>query len=177
MLFSKKDRAFRKSYSDFYPLILNALYSRVVNREDAEDICHEIFVNYYRKFDEVRDARSWLFGAMKFCISNYYRNKEGSDPDSVDISNIEDDIHLAFENGFRDVRIVIHEAIENSENYRDEEERILFDLIAINNYTYEEAATHLGITKRQAHYRYQQVSRRILEHLKERGITRIEDLL
>ena len=49
------------------------------NMEDAEDICHEIFVSYYRKFDEVRDARSWLFGAMKFCISNYYRKKAGAD--------------------------------------------------------------------------------------------------
>jgi RNA polymerase sigma factor (sigma-70 family) len=177
MLLSKKERSFRKLYSDYYPMILNALYARVGNREDAEDICHEIFVNFYRKFDEVRDARSWLFGAMKYCISNYYRKGEGSDTGTIDIDNIEDDVHLAFENGARDTRIIIQEAIEDAENFRDEKERILFDLIAINNYSYEQAAKHLGLTKRQANYKYQQVSRRILERLKGRGITRIEDLL
>ncbi|MBN1497451.1 MAG: RNA polymerase sigma factor [Spirochaetes bacterium] len=177
MLLSKKERDFRKSYSDYYPMILNRLYSRVGNREDAEDICHEIFVNLYRKFDEVRDPRSWLLGAMRFCISNYYRKREGSDSESVDIDSMEDNVRLAFENGFRDIRIIIHDAIEESENYRDEKDRILFDLIAINNYSYEQAAKHLGLTKRQTQYRYQQVSRRILEMLKKRGITRIEDLL
>lgn len=177
MLLSKKEREFRKSYSDFYPLILNALYARVGNREDAEDICHEIFVSFYRKFDEVRDPRSWLLGAMKFCISNYYRKREGADAASIDIDAIEDNVHLSFENGSRDLRIIIREAIEDSGNYRDEKERILFDLIAINNYSYEQAAQHLGLTRRQAHYKYQQVSRRILERLKDRGITRIEDLL
>jgi len=177
MLLSKKEREFRKSYSDYYPLILNSIYYRVKNREDAEDICHEVFVNYYRKFDEVRDPRSWLIGAVKFCISNYYRKREGSGAASVDIADMEDDVHLAFENGLRDIRIIIHDAIEDPGNYHDEKERILFDLIAINHYTYDQAAEHLGMTRRQAAYRYQQVSRRILDHLKERGITKLEDLL
>jgi RNA polymerase sigma factor (sigma-70 family) len=177
MPFSKKDRDFRKSYCDYYPLILTALCGRVTNREDAEDICHEIFVTYYRKFEEVRDPRTWLFGAMKYSISNYYRNKMGSDSSTLDICTIDDDIHLAFENGFRDTRIIIHEAIENGDNYRNEKERILFELIAINNYTFDEAAKQLGLTRRQAVYKYQTVSRRILDNLKERGISRIEDLL
>ena len=78
---------------------------------------------------------------------------------------MEDDINLAFENGARDMRIIINEAIEHGDNYRDEKDRILFDLIAINGYTYEEAAKQLGLTKRQAFYRYQQVSRRIVDYL------------
>ncbi len=177
MLLSRKERDFRKSYGDYYSLVLNTLYNRVGNIEDAEDICHEIFVSYYRKFDEIRDARSWLLGAMKYSISNYYRKKEVSNPGGFDIGDLEDDIQLSFENGSREIRIIINDAIENQENYRSEKERILFDLIAINNYTYEQAATHLGITKRQAAYTYQQVSRRILDLLKHRGISRIEDLL
>lgn len=177
MLLSKKEREFRRLYSDYYPMVLNALVARVVNREDAEDICHEIFVSFYRKFDEVRDPRSWLLGAMRFCISNYYRKGEGSDSGSIDIDNMEDNVYLAFENGFRDLRIIIHEAIGDARNYRDEKERILFDLVAINHYSYDRAAKHLGLTRRQAHYKYRQVTRRILERLKSRGITSIEDLL
>ena len=177
MLLSRKERAFRKSYSDYYSMVLNALYSRVRNIEDAEDICHEIFVSFYRKFDEIRDPRSWLMGAMKYSISNYYRQRGGSDPTGVDIDNHADDPHLSFENGARDIRIIIKDAIESEENYRDERERILFDLVAINRYTYDQAARHLGMTKRQVAYRYQQVSRRILDLLKQKGISGIEDLL
>ncbi len=177
MLLSKKEREFRKSYSDYYPMILNSLYHRVGNREDAEDICHEIFVNYYLKFEEIRDPRSWLIGAMKFSISNYYRKRAGADTTNADIADMEDDVHLAFENGFRDIRIIIHDAIEDPGNYRDEKERILFDLIAINHYSHHEAAQHLGMTRRQAAYKYRQVSRRILDRLNKRGITKIEDLL
>jgi RNA polymerase sigma factor (sigma-70 family) len=177
MLLSKKEREFRKSYSDYYSLVVNALYNRVKNIEDAEDICHEIFVSFYRKFDEIRDARSWLMGAMKYSISNYYRRREGSDSSCLDIDRVEDDISLSFENGAREIRIIINDAIENKENYTDERERILFDLIAINNYTYEQAARHLGMTRRQASYRYRQVSRRIIDLLRQKGISRIEDLL
>ena len=177
MLLSKKEREFRRSYSDYYAAVLGALYRRVGNMEDAEDICHELFVSYYHKFDEVRDPRSWLFGAMKFSISNYYRKKSGEDRAHVDIDNMEDDINLAFENGARDMRIIINEAIGNDGNYRDEKDRLLFDLIAINGYTYDEAARQLGLTRRQAFYRYQQVTRRIVDYLGRRGISRIEDLL
>lgn len=177
MLLSKKEREFRKSYSDYYSLVVNALYNRVKNLEDAEDICHEIFVSYYRKFDEIHDARSWLMGAMRYSISNYYRKKEGSDSSYIDIDRLEDDVHLSFENGARDMRIIINDAIENRDNYRDERERILFDLVAINHYTYDQAAKHLGMTRRQAAYKYRQVSRRILDLLKQRGISRIEDLI
>jgi RNA polymerase sigma factor (sigma-70 family) len=177
MLLSKKEREFRRSYSDHYAAVLGALYRRVGNMEDAEDICHEIFVSYYNKFDEVRDPRSWLFGAMKFCISNYYRKKTGADRSCVDIDDIEDDITLAFENGARDMRIIISEAIEHGDNYKDEKDRLLFDLVAVNGYTYEEAARHLGLTRRQAFYRYRLVTRRIVDYLNSRGISHIEDLL
>ena len=177
MFLSKKEREFKKMYNDYYPLILNTLYSRVRNIEDAEDICHELFVSYYNKYDEIQDSRSWLFGAIKFCISNYYRKKKSAGAESVDIDSIEDSIHLAYENGFRDTRIILHQAIENDGNYNDRTERALFNLIAINKYTYEHAAEHLGLTKRQAVYKYEQVSRRIVQYLKDRGISNIGDLL
>lgn len=177
MFFSKKEREFKAMYNDLYPLIVNTLYNRVRNMEDAEDICHEIFVSYYNKYDGIVDARSWLFGAIKYSVSNYYRRKKSAGAESVDLDAIEDSIHVAYENGFRDTRIILYQAIENDENYRDRTERALFDLIAINKYTFENAARHLGLTKRQAVYKYEQVSRRILQYLKDRGISTIEDLL
>jgi RNA polymerase sigma factor (sigma-70 family) len=174
---SSKEKEFRKAYSDYYPVIVNAIYSRVGNLEDAEDICHEIFVHFYNKYEEIQDCRKWLFGAIKYGISNFYRKKGASDKGNVNIDSIDFDKNLAFENGFRDIRIIINETIEDESNYQDEKERILFDLVAINKYTYEQAAKQLGWSTRQVAYRYQQISKRIVSCLKQKGITRIEDLI
>lgn len=177
MLFSQKERAFRKAYRIYYPLILNTLYRKVENMEDAEDIAHEVFISYYHKFDEVRDTRTWLFGAMRFCLSNYYRKTKSEGRSSLDLDTIGEDEALACRNGDREVRMLLHEALNDESNFKDEFDRVIFELIAINRYTYEETAQCLGMSKRQVSYRYQVTSKRILDYLKKKGISRIEDLL
>jgi len=171
------EREFRALYSDHYPLVFNSVYSRIRNTQDAEDICHEIFVAFYKKFDEIMDHRRWLLGSIKYAISHFYRSKGLSDQEIADIDDAPNDPNLAFENGFRDARIIINEAIEDESNYSDRKERILFDLIAINRLTYGEAAKQLGLTRRQAEYKYGLVVRRILDHLAARGIYQAEDMI
>jgi DNA-directed RNA polymerase specialized sigma24 family protein len=67
--------------------------------------------------------------------------------------------------------------LEHTENYKDEKDRIIFDLIAISNYTYEEAGKYLGMAKYQVRYRYNAISKRILLYLQKKGINSLEDLL
>ena len=62
-------------------------------------------------------------------------------------------------------------------NYKNEKEKILFDLIAVSNYTYEKAAKLLGLTKWQVQYKYSRIEKRILQYLKQKGVTEVNDLL
>ena len=176
MVLSKKEREFRKVYSEYYPVIMNTIYKKVGNMEDSEDICHEVFTNYYNKFDEIIEGKNWLFAAIRYGISNFYRKKGTANTATVDI-DVSDDPGLGYENGFRDIRIVINEAIESDENYKDKKEQVLFQLIAIYGYTYEQAAKQLGLSKRQVFYKYKQITKRILDYLDKRGISDIDDLL
>lgn len=60
-------------------------------------------------------------------------------PDAVDPERLFQDVGLSFVNGFRDARIIINQVIEDLDNLSGEEDAVLFDLIAIRNFTYEEA--------------------------------------
>ena len=114
---------------------------------------------------------------MRFCLSNYYRKTKSEGRSSLDLDTIGEDEALACRNGDREVRMLLHEALNDESNFKDEFDRVIFELIAINRYTYEETAQCLGMSKRQVSYRYQVTSKRILDYLKKKGISRIEDLL
>ena len=95
----------------------------------------------------------------------------------TDVEDVLDDAAMTFVNGFRDVRIIIKDAIESMENFGGERDRALFDLVAVNGFTYEEAGAQLGMSVRQARYRYGLAVERILDFLAKKGIKNLEDLL
>lgn len=168
-----KNRKFAESYNDLYPVVFGAVYSKVGNAEDAQDICQELFVRFYEKLETIENHRKWLYGALRLEVMNYYRKRK---PDA-DIDGVFADVGLTFVNGFRDARIIISEALEYDENFEDERERALFDLIAVQNYSYEEAGVQLGWSKRQVRYRYGLIVDRIIAYLQTKGIKSLEDLL
>ncbi|HOS40831.1 MAG TPA: sigma factor, partial [Spirochaetota bacterium] len=117
-----KNREFAEAYNDLYPVVFGAVYSKVGNPEDAQDICQELFVKLYEKLETIENRRKWLYGALRLEVMAYYRKKK---PDGVDIDEVFADVGLTFVNGFRDARIVISGAIEHDENFEDERERAL----------------------------------------------------
>ncbi len=169
---SKKREEFSKAYIEYYPLLFNTVFTKVGSKENADDICQEVFLIFYEKFDEVENIRKWLFGTLRYAVLRYYEKNPGQD---VDIDKIFDDVSLTYVNGFKDTRIIISEAIENVN--LTEEERLILEYIAFNNYSYTNTGKIMGMTKRQIGYRYLDIVERIIEYLNEKGIEQIEDLL
>jgi RNA polymerase sigma factor (sigma-70 family) len=156
---------------EFYPVIYGSVLTRVGNRDDADDICQEIFLVYYDKFDTIENRRSWLFGTMKNVLYNHYRKSSKN----ITVTDDFDDMGMTFTNGFRDTRIVIGEAIENIEC--TEEERILLDMVATFNFSYARVGEVLGWSRRQVEYRYATLVKRIQDYLTRKGIKDIAELL
>ncbi len=177
MKISEKEKIFREIYSDYYPLVYNVVYNQLRTKDDTEDICHELFINFYKKFDEIESYRKWLLSAIKYTISNYYKVKKTADVDKVTLEKIEDDMNFAFENGQRDLRIVLGEAIENDSNYRNDKERLIFELVAIYKFTYAQTAKQLSLTERQVRYKYSEIVKRLIKCLQDKGINTVDDLL
>lgn len=168
----RKD-TFTEIYNGFYPLVFSAVYTKVENIDDTKDICQDVFIKFYEKFDDIEDHRKWLYGALRLAVFEFYRKKKGN----INIDDLFNDISLTFVNGFRNARIILSEAFDNIENFSNENEKTLFDLIAVYNYSYTEAGKELGLTKRQVEYKYRSIVDRILDYLKKQGIENIGDLL
>ncbi|HON77212.1 MAG TPA: sigma-70 family RNA polymerase sigma factor [Spirochaetota bacterium] len=170
----KKTREFTEVYSDYYPIVYCTVYSKIGNPDDTHDICQEVFIRFYEKFSEVQTPRKWLLGTLRYVILEHLRKKGGTD---TDIDMVYNDVSLSFVNGFRDTRIIIEEALEDIEIFGSEKNKLLFDMIAIYNFTYRETGRQLGMTERQVRYQYSIVMKRLIEYFKTKGVADLEDLL
>ena len=171
---SKKIRNYSKDFADFYPIIFSTVYGKINNKDEAEDICQEVFMVYFEKYNEVQKPRAWLIGTMFNVIKKYYNRKGKTDQD---IEDLLDDTKMSFINGFKDIRIMVQEAMTDLRNFDNEQDKALFELIAIHNVSYRKAAKIMGFTFEQVRYRYKQSTAKLTQYFKNRGIENLEDLL
>ncbi|HOO73019.1 MAG TPA: sigma-70 family RNA polymerase sigma factor [Spirochaetota bacterium] len=169
----RRNRIFARAYSEYYSLVFSMVFSRINNVEDTEDICQDVFASLYHKLDSIVDIKKWLYGAARFEVMSFYRRKRIHLPLEEEAL----DELMQYNNSSGEVMMIINDAIENADNYSSDRERILFNLIAFRNFSYEEAAKHTGYTRRQARYRYTLIVKRITSHLAGKGIKNLEDLL
>jgi len=173
-IISDRTKKFTEIYSDFYSVVYYGIYAKIRNEDMAGDLAQEVFTRFYEKMDEVESPRKWLLGTLRFVLLEHYRKNS---VEKVDIDEIFYDENIQYVNGFRDTRIILQDAFNAPENFKDEKDRIIYELIAIKNYTHEEVAREMGLTKRQVSYRYKSVVDRIMDYLKRKGVKNLEELL
>lgn len=173
-LVKNKDQTFTNNYSDYYSIVIGTIYTKVNDYHTAQDLAQEVFLLFYEKLDEIENKRKWLLGALRNVVMNYFSKKRHT---TVDINEIFDDVNLTYTNGFRDARIVITDVMENSNNFKNNIDKVIFDLIAVKNYSFVETKNELGLTIDLVKYRYKSVCRNITDELKKKGINSIEELL
>jgi len=165
---------FAKYFDAYYSLIFSVILSKVNNFHDAEDICQEVFLRFYRKIDEIEHPRTWLHGCLRNVVFDYYKRRNSSDEE---IELLFDDMSMGYVNGFRDARITITKVLQELVTEDREGDIAVFELVALHNFTFSQASDHLGISVKQARYRYNRATDRVRQKLKDKGINRIEDLL
>ena len=79
-----KRQNYTEIYTEYYPYVYNTVYTKVGNSDDAHDICQEIFIVFYEKFEEVENHRKWLWGTMRNFVLKYFERKRSTlDIDSI----------------------------------------------------------------------------------------------
>lgn len=170
----KTEKRFKDAFNAFYSVMFSSVCGKTGDPDAAEDITQDLFMRLYRKMDEVENTRAWLYGALRIVMLDYYRAKGRAD---ADIETMLDDASLSYVNGFRETRIMIQDAIEAPGTFENDIERSLFDLVAVNGFSYADAARHLDISYRQARYGFDKVSKRITAYFSGKGIVSMEELL
>ncbi|HLZ23154.1 MAG TPA: RNA polymerase sigma factor [Ktedonobacterales bacterium] len=81
------DKALESLYEDNLVVIYRFIYSKVGNREEAEDLTSQVFVKALRGLDAGREAQSiqsWLFQVARTTIADHWRQFYRVRLDSLD---------------------------------------------------------------------------------------------
>ena len=77
----------QKMYADNVTAIYRFIYSKVGNREEAEDLTSQVFMKAIRTVDSSRDAQSvqhWLFQVARTTVADHWRSAYRLRADSLD---------------------------------------------------------------------------------------------
>ncbi|MCX6178269.1 MAG: RNA polymerase sigma factor [Chlorobiales bacterium] len=61
---TSKDASFKKLVAEHQGMVINTCYRFVFNREDAEDLAQEVFIEVFRSFDQFREEAklsTWIY--------------------------------------------------------------------------------------------------------------------
>jgi RNA polymerase sigma-70 factor (ECF subfamily) len=66
----------RALYEETLPIVFRYIYSKVGNREEAEDLTSQVYLKALRGLDDARDnsaTQAWLFQVARTTIADYWR--------------------------------------------------------------------------------------------------------
>ncbi len=171
---SHKQDQFTEVYALYYSSLFSVIYSKTGHFSDTEDICQEVFTRFYLNMEDIRNPRAWLYGTMRNVVFDYYKEKGRS---AEEIEELMQGGEPAYENGFRESRMIIREILDEPETFSSEQEREIFQLVAVHEFSLTKAGRHTGLAYHTARKGFLSGMRRVVRKLKDRGIKGVEDLL
>ncbi|MCP4131702.1 MAG: RNA polymerase sigma factor [bacterium] len=172
-MLKNKNKEFTENYTKYYPLIFGFIYKKLFDFDIANDLVQEVFINFFSNMEKVNNPKYWLFGTAQNLLCHHYRKEKKTVYDTP-ISEESGYSDRSFNNESQETRFILDEAIDaisGSEN------RDLFNLVAVHEYTYEKAGKQLGLSLRQVKYRYNLIIRDLLHFLRKKEIRTINDIL
>lgn len=161
------EAAFSEIYRRYRSVLYEAAKYKVDSSALAEEIVQDIFADLWERRNtvEIIHLRSYLYGALRFQVSNHIRGKHlrQSYEESFSSENSKCEEHTANSVAYYDLA----QAIENVVKQLPEKTRKIFVLNYFEHYSTKEISTLLSIPKRTIEYHLTQSSRLLRTHLRE----------
>ncbi len=167
-----RNARFTEHYNEYYSFVCGLFYTRTGDIHISEDLTQELFIDLYRKYDSIDNVHNWLLASIRTAML-VHRRKAVRLPGQIEETE-DTEILFASTDPCMETRMIISDAIDSINGFI---ERVVFELVSIQRYTYIDAAAALGLTKRNVRYRHGIAVRNVLQALAERGVKRVEDLL
>ncbi len=167
---------FEKHYLDYLPVMSKTAYMKIGNFEDAEDLCQDLFINYYNNIGRIKKDKSWLNCVLNNLVSDYHRVSVKS----LDFSHgweMFDSGAYPFLDSAIEARIILKDIFKNDRVFNDCLDRDVFQLYFFEDMPCGEISARVNLTRRQVYYRIEKVKTRIRYFLRQRGIGCINDIL
>jgi RNA polymerase sigma-70 factor (ECF subfamily) len=139
--------SFKDLFEKYYPDLVRFVYLYVQDRDSAEDIVQEFFVQFWIKRQEKnisKSVKSYLYRSVRNKALNYLRDKKNDIPINSEANlfsssaSKEDDIYFDYEIIRREVKSAIESLPEKCKQ--------IFNLSRNDNLTYKEIAEELNIS-------------------------------
>ncbi len=173
----QKTKEYTDIYNSYYAMIFNIAYGKTGSVIEAEDISQEVFIRYYEKFSKIREARKWLFGTLRLVLLEHFRKKEKKACHEINDELFFNKINTSPLHGVKDIKLIIKDALESLGSSQDPLEKVIFDLIAVYNYSYRNVASQLGLSRKKVRYRYNKMARELIDYFNKQGIRSLEELV
>ena len=146
---SQKVQEFQSFYQENLTLIYRYIYSKVGNREEAEDMTSQIFIKAVRDVDAERGPHSmqkWLFQVARTTIADYWRAYY-----RASISSLEELLDAGWEGPFNEEVAIPSEApnerVQRILQALPPQYREVLTCRFLLNLTIKETASQLGLTE------------------------------
>ncbi len=67
-------------YAEYHHKVMAYIRSRITSKEDAEDICHDVFMKVYAKYDSFDSSKSsistWIFTITRNTLTDFFRTSK-----------------------------------------------------------------------------------------------------
>jgi len=136
--------------------LLNFIRQRVPDRDDAEDILQDVFVQFtqaYRKIESIERVTAWLFRVTRNKIADLYRKKKPEAFSNMRSRDAEDEEALSLEDILPNMNIdpedsmmrdVIWEALEAALEEMPENQRDVFVMHEFEDISFREMSEMTG---------------------------------
>lgn len=140
-------QAFTSIYDEYFDRLLDLARSFLENRQDAEDICADVFTNLWEmrsKFDNIRNIKGFLYMSVRNGCLDLLKSAKVKQRSHVSIDTLEQ----IDPEQFADVRIDYKNAFRKRVNNLPSQCKLIFELAYFEHLTNDEIAARLQITKR-----------------------------
>ncbi|HPR59426.1 MAG TPA: RNA polymerase sigma factor [Prolixibacteraceae bacterium] len=160
------NRARRQLYELYARAMFNICYRMMNNREDAEDILQDAFVQAFSKLDSFRYEST--FGAwLKRIVSNTCIN--AINKRKVDLLLTDDMYYFSNRSEEEEPELPLTvKDVERAMEQLPEGGRLIFSLYLLEGYDHVEIAEILGITESTSKSQFMRAKRKVYEILKEK---------
>ncbi|MEO0270925.1 MAG: RNA polymerase sigma factor [candidate division WOR-3 bacterium] len=157
---NEKENLFNILYDKYFDRIWKYVYYKVSNREDAQDLCQEIFFKVYKGLDKFEGRSSyytWIFKIAMNSVISFYRKRKFIKFIPLDFV---DEKHYSYE---RDEK---KEKIFEKMKMLPEEIRETLELYYISSFKVKEIAEILGVPEGTVKTRLKRGRELLIELLK-----------
>lgn len=143
-----KEKKFTQVFNKYNKLVRKIVLDRTGNWNLAEEICQQVFLNYFQNMDNLENnmIQPWLVRCTKNMVNDYYRKQRIHNNIVEMLSEME---IIRHDNAEKIIRNMVGSQLMNSimdELYEYKREwHDIIEAVCIFEMSYEEAAKHLGM--------------------------------